>query len=68
MPLGGIRVRGWWIGIIPALGIAFAAMMGLPLLIDMVLRATRGDVLPLAIVGGYFAVGLVIYAVYVRSR
>ena len=68
VPLGGIRVRGWWIGIIPALGIVFAALMGLPLLIDMVLRATRGDVLPLAIVGGYFAAGLVIYVVYVRSR
>lgn len=67
VPLGGVFVRGWWIGIIPVLGILFAALMGLPLLVDMVLRALRSDVLPLAIVGGYFAIGLLIYFVYARS-
>ena len=67
VPLGGIRVGGWWIGIIPVLGITFAALMGLPLLIDMVLRALRGDVLPLAIVGGYFLIGLVVYLAYAGS-
>lgn len=68
VPLGGIRVRGWWIGLVPVLGILFAALMGGPLLVDMVLRAVRGDVLPLAIVGGYFAIGLVVYFVYARLR
>ena len=68
VPLGGWHVRGWWIGIIPVLGILFAALMGLPLLIDMALRAARGDGLPLAIVGGYFVIGLAIYFGYARNR
>jgi APA family basic amino acid/polyamine antiporter len=66
VPLGGIYVRGWWLGVVPVLGIVFAALMGLPLLIDMVVRAVHGDVLPLSIVGGYFVIGLAIYLAYAR--
>lgn len=68
VPLGGITVGGWWIGIIPVLGIVFAAMMGVPLIADMVVHAMHGNALPLTIVVGYFAVGLMIYFGYAQRR
>ncbi|MBN8887262.1 MAG: amino acid permease [Rudaea sp.] len=64
VPLGGIMLGGWWIGIVPVLGILFAALMALPLLIDILIRAAHGDVFPATIIGGYFVVGLAIYAFY----
>ena len=59
---------GWWIGIVPVLGIVFAALMALPLLIDIVLRAIQGDVFPATVIGGYFAIGLTIYFAYGARR
>lgn len=68
VPLGGVTVDGWWIGLVPVLGIAFAALMALPLLTDIVLRALRGDLFPATIIGGYFAIGLAIYFVCGNGR
>jgi len=64
VPLGGVFLGGWWIGIVPLLGIVFAALMALPIIIDMILRALRGDYFPATVIGGYFAIGLVVYAAY----
>jgi APA family basic amino acid/polyamine antiporter len=68
VPLGGMMLDGWWIGIVPVLGIVFAALMALPLLIDIVLRAIQGDVFPATVIGGYFAIGLAIYFAYGARR
>lgn len=68
VPLGGVMLSGWWIGIVPVLGIAFAALMALPLLIDIVMRAIQGDIFPATVIGGYFAIGLAIYFFYGAGR
>jgi len=48
----------------PILGIVGAAVMAIPLLIDMVLSVLRGDPIPAYILSGYVVLGAVIYVVY----
>jgi APA family basic amino acid/polyamine antiporter len=64
VPGGGVRVNGVWIGFIPALGILFCILMVVPLLLDIFEKALRGDAIPAMLLGGYCALGAVIYWVY----
>lgn len=64
VPGGGIRVNGVWIGFIPAVGILFCILMVAPLLLDIFEKATHGDAIPAMLLGGYCALGAVIYCVY----
>lgn len=68
MPLGGIRIRGVWIGTIPVLAIlACLTMMG-PVLADIVGKAIDGEWIPLIILVGYMVLGVVIYVQYGRHN
>lgn len=64
VPLGGVRIGGRWIGVVPVLGIAMCLLMVAPLASDIVLKAISGDLLPAALLVGYLAVGAIIYATY----
>jgi APA family basic amino acid/polyamine antiporter len=48
----------------PILGIFFALVMAVPLVADIIGKARSGDPIPAYILGGYFALGALIYATY----
>jgi basic amino acid/polyamine antiporter, APA family len=64
VPLGGFHVGRTWIGWVPAGGIVLCLGMVAPVAIDVFDQALRGQVLPLAILGGYALVGVWVYFTY----
>lgn len=64
VPLGGVRIRGVWIGIVPTLGMVMCLVMVAPLALDIVAKAASGNLLPASLLLGYLAVGTIVYAVY----
>ncbi|MET0654681.1 MAG: amino acid permease, partial [Pseudoxanthomonas sp.] len=46
VPLGGVRIGRYWIGVVPVLGIALCLSMMAPVLADIVEQVRRGDLLP----------------------
>jgi APA family basic amino acid/polyamine antiporter len=50
--------------ITPILGIFFALVMAVPLVTDMISKASKGDPIPATILGCYLLVGALIYIVY----
>lgn len=68
VPLGGIRVRGVWLGVVPVTAILFCVAMVLPILIDIVGQALRGHPLPLGILLAYALAGLAMYLGYGMRR
>ena len=63
-------VRSWrdegkyWLGVIPMLGILFAAIMAAPLIEDIITKAMGDDPIPAMILGTYLVVGAAIYLLY----
>lgn len=68
VPLGGIRVRGVWIGTVPVLALAACIMMAGPVLDDVVTRAIHGEWTPALILLVYIAIGVVLYLFYGHRR
>ncbi|MFT9220075.1 amino acid permease [Gluconobacter oxydans] len=68
VPLGGIRIRGIWIGTTPALGILFCLVMTIPLVSDMVHAVTSGNPVPLILLMTYLALGIATYVFYGRRH
>ena len=64
VPLGGIWVRGIWIGTVPVLALVLCLITVAPVLIDMVIKAMSGEWLPLAILSLYLAFGVGFYRWY----
>ena len=64
VPLGGVRIRGVWIGVVPALGILFSIVMGAPLLIDMTRSLLNHNPVPASLLIGYVAIGALCYGCY----
>ncbi|TWT22317.1 amino acid permease [Luteimonas marina] len=64
VPLGGVRIRGVWIGTVPACALLLCLGMAGPVLYDIGLKAARGDVFPAVILGLYLLAGIWIYARY----
>ena len=64
VPLGGVRVRGVWIGVVPVLGIFFALVMAVPLLIDIVRALLDHDPIPALLLLCYVVVGALCYGLY----
>jgi APA family basic amino acid/polyamine antiporter len=64
VPLGGVWIRKIWIGYIPVAAIVLCFAMIIPVVIDIVTQAVRGDVIPALIIGVYIAAGVMIYATY----
>lgn len=66
VPLGGVWIRGVWIGVVPVLGIAFCLVMIVPLIGDITGKAVSGDPLPALLLLGYVGIGAAIYLLYGR--
>lgn len=64
VPGGGIRIRGWWIGFVPTLGIGLCLIMVLPVAIDIVGKARQGETLPALLIATYILGGAILYAAY----
>ncbi|MGH8175708.1 MAG: amino acid permease [Steroidobacter sp.] len=64
VPLGGVWIAKVWVGYVPVAAILLCIAMIIPVVIDIVLQAIRGDVIPALIIGLYVVAGVVIYALY----
>lgn len=64
VPLGGLWIRGFWIGTVPVAAILLCLLMMVPVILDVILRAFKGDWIPAAILGIYILLGAVTYARY----
>ncbi|MBB6123729.1 amino acid permease [Sphingobium subterraneum] len=64
VPLGGIWVRGIWIGTVPVLAILLCLTMMGPVLADIFSKAIHGEWIPMAILLIYIVIGILIYALY----
>lgn len=68
VPLGGVRVGGVWYGTVPVLAIVLSFAMTLPVALDILQQARDGDLLPIALLGVYAAIGALLYRCYGRAR
>jgi APA family basic amino acid/polyamine antiporter len=64
VPLGGFRIGRFWIDWVPLAGMLLCLAMAAPVAVDIASQAARGQVLPLAILGGYLLAGLGFYLGY----
>ena len=64
VPFGGFMVGKVWIGYIPVAAILLCWLMIVPVLMDIVGQALRGDIIPAVILGSYAVAGLVLYFTY----
>ncbi len=68
VPFGGISVAGLWLGVVPVLAIVASVAMALPVALDILGQARRGDWLPAILLGGYGILGWALYRGYGRPR
>ncbi len=64
VPLGGFKVGKIWIGYVPVAAIIMCLTMVLPVALDIINQARRGETIPAAILGGYAVLGAAIYIGY----
>ena len=64
VPLGGVRIGRYWIGVVPVLGIVLCLSMMAPVLADIFEQMRRGDLLPATILVLYVAAGIAMYLFY----
>lgn len=64
VPLGGVRIRGVWLGIVPSCGILFCTIIAGPLAFDIFEKAARGNAIPAILLGSYVLTGAAIYIFY----
>jgi APA family basic amino acid/polyamine antiporter len=68
VPFGGFRIRGLWIGYVPAAAILLCWLMVIPAGIDIARQAARGDVIPASILIGHAVIGTIVYLTYGLRR
>ncbi|MHB8283461.1 MAG: amino acid permease [Caulobacteraceae bacterium] len=68
VPCGGFRVGRLWLGVTPVLAALSCFVMMGPVLLDLGLRFTHGDLAPGSILIGYIAAGGGLYATYGRRK
>jgi APA family basic amino acid/polyamine antiporter len=64
VPLGGFTIGKVWIGYVPLLAILLCMGMVIPVGMDIISQAGRGDVLPASFHGLYLLAGILNYAFY----
>ncbi|MEO8779493.1 MAG: amino acid permease [Rhodanobacter sp.] len=64
VPFGGFTLGKVWIGYVPAAAIIMCLVMVMPVSIDIVAQAQRGEIIPAAFLGGYGLLGAAIYIGY----
>jgi basic amino acid/polyamine antiporter, APA family len=68
VPLGGVRIRGVWIGFVPAAAMLMCWLMVVPAGLDIANQAAAGDIIPAAILIIYAIVGAAVYVGYGLRR
>jgi APA family basic amino acid/polyamine antiporter len=68
VPFGGVTIRGFWIGFVPAAAIVTSFAMTLPVALDIVGQARRGDWLSMGLLTLYALAGYLLYRFYGRPR
>jgi APA family basic amino acid/polyamine antiporter len=64
VPFGGFHIGKAWIGYVPVAAIIMCIGMVLPVALDIIAQARRGDIIPASILGAYALIGVAIYAGY----
>lgn len=68
VPLGGFMIGKVWIGFVPVAAIVMCLVMVLPVMLDIVAQARRGEIVPAVFLGGYAVLGAAIYIGYGLRR
>jgi len=68
VPLGGPVIGGIWFGVVPVVAIVASVAMVVPVALDILGQARRGDWLPALLLGGYSLIGWLLYRFYGRAR
>lgn len=68
VPFGGVRIRGVWIGYVPAAAMLMCWLMVVPAGIDIADQAAAGDIIPAAILIIYAIAGAAVYLGYSLRR
>jgi basic amino acid/polyamine antiporter, APA family len=68
VPFGGVRIRGVWIGFVPAAAMLMCWLMVVPAGMDIARQAATGDIIPAAILAIYAIVGAAVYVGYGLRR
>lgn len=68
VPLGGVRIRGLWVGFVPAAAILMCVLMVAPVVLDIARQAWLGQPTAAIFLGVYLAAGALIYALYGRRK
>ncbi len=68
VPLGGVRIRGMWVGYVPAAAILMCILMIAPVVLDIGRQVWLGQPTAAIFLGVYVAIGALIYALYGRRR
>ena len=64
VPFGGFMLGKVWIGYVPVAAILMCLVMIMPVSLDIVAQARRGEIIPAAFLGGYGLLGAAIYIGY----
>ena len=64
VPFGGFMVGKVWIGYVPVAAIVMCLAMVLPVSLDIIAQARRGEMVPAAFLVGYALLGVAIYVGY----
>lgn len=64
VPFGGIRLGGFWLGVVPVLSILLTLLMMAPVVGDIGYKASKGDWIPAVILVCYIIAGGLLYATY----
>jgi basic amino acid/polyamine antiporter, APA family len=68
VPLGGMRIGGIWIGLVPICALVLCLGLVGPVILDVVLKALAGDSLLAIFLGVYVALGALLYVFYGRRK
>jgi APA family basic amino acid/polyamine antiporter len=68
VPLGGMRIGGIWIGIVPVCALVLCLGLVGPVIVDVVLKALAGESFLAIFLGVYLASGALLYAFYGRRK
>lgn len=68
VPLGGVRIGGKWLGVVPVAAIVTSFVMTLPVALDIIGQARRGDWLSVSLLTLYALLGYALYKFYGRPR
>jgi APA family basic amino acid/polyamine antiporter len=68
VPFGGVRIAGKWLGVVPVAAIVTSFVMTLPVALDIIGQARRGDWLSVSLLTLYALLGYSLYKFYGRPR